>query len=476
MSDAPVAPDSTRDMLRRVPLFEGLADDDLIDLSESSKRYTAPPGLLFIEEGADGNALFVILSGEVEVTKRDGDRQIVLARRGAGDVLGEMSLLEQVPRTASVRTTAESELLEIDAGMFQDLLNKRPAIATSLLRTVAARLRSSESLLVQGDKLAALGTLAAGLAHELNNPAAAIQRSASLLDEAFSNWRARTRDLDALSLDAGERAARDALEAEAAIAPRVGANPAEETRLIDWLEALGVPEPWDIAPAFVEFGWTVEKLAEVATGLSDHAAPIIRWLGTALAARQLLAEIELSSKAISAIVRAVKSYAYLDQAAVQNVDLRMSLEDTLMILNHKLKHGVEVVRDYDPDLPRIEAYAGELNQVWTNLIDNAVQAMDGKGRLEVTARRLGDEVEVVIADNGPGIPAETQPRIFDPFFTTKPQGQGTGLGLHIARNIVVDRHHGRIDVESAPGRTEFHIVLPAKLSDGATPGPSTQPH
>jgi signal transduction histidine kinase len=190
---------------------------------------------------------------------------------------------------------------------------------------------------------------------------------------------------------------------------------------------------------------------------------VLQWLGAGFAAQQLVAEIRASAQAISGIVRAVKSYAYLDQAPVQDVDLRAGLEDTLVILRHKLKDGIEVLRDFEAGLPKIEAYASELNQVWTNLIDNAVQAMDGRGVLELRARRIGEEVEVRIADSGPGIPAGIASRIFDPFFTTKPQGVGTGLGLHIAHNIVVNRHRGRIDFETRPGRTEFRVSLPIRM-------------
>ena len=190
---------------------------------------------------------------------------------------------------------------------------------------------------------------------------------------------------------------------------------------------------------------------------------MLQWLRIGLTARQLVGEIRRSAQAISEIVRAVKSYAYLDQAPIQNVDLRASLEDTLMILKHKLKEGVRVEKDFALDLPPIEAYGGELNQVWTNLIDNAVQAMDGKGVLKLQARRIGEEVEVRIGDSGPGIPPEIALRIIEPFFTTKAQGIGTGLGLHIAHNIIVNRHRGRIDFESQPGRTEFRVSLPIRL-------------
>jgi signal transduction histidine kinase len=237
----------------------------------------------------------------------------------------------------------------------------------------------------------------------------------------------------------------------------------QESRLTDWLEPRAIPRPWETAPVLAASGWTVESLSALAEQLPETAlAPVVLWLEADLAVRQLLDEIQMSARAISRIVEAVKSYAYLDKAPVQDVDIRQSLEDTLVILAHKLKHGIEIVRDLEPGLPSVEAYAGELNQVWTNIIDNAIQAMDGNGRLELAVRRLGDEVEVRIADSGPGIPPELTSRVFEPFFTTKPQGVGTGLGLHISHNIIVGRHHGRIAVTSRPGHTEFRVLLPLR--------------
>ncbi|MDB5540650.1 MAG: hypothetical protein JWQ89_2377 [Devosia sp.] len=457
-------------LIRAVPIFADLSDEEADELWRSAERVTAAPGEVIIEEGAPGDRLYIVLSGALEVTKREGVRDITLATRRPGEVLGEMSLLEQAPRTASVRAVEASELLAIGPEAFRRLLERRPGAATTLLRTVVGRLRSTEASLVQADKLASLGTLAAGLAHELNNPAAAIQRSSELLAGAFEAWRQRTVALNALDLTAGERAALAELEAGVMGCGRMrdadAAIRREESRLIAALEKLGVPEAWEIAPAMAAYGWTVERIAPVEAGFSAARLPIVlQWLGSGLATQQLTEEIQRASKAISDIVHAVKSYAYLDRAPVQDVDLRQSLDDTLMILNHKLKHGIEVTKTFEADLPPITAYAGELNQVWTNLIDNAIQAMDGKGRLELAARRLGGEVEVRIADSGPGIPPEVAARVFEPFFTTKAQGIGTGLGLHIAHNIVVNRHGGRIDFSSKPGRTEFRIVLPvgAKL-------------
>jgi signal transduction histidine kinase len=460
------------ELVRHVPLFADLTPEEIASLVASAERVSLKPGEKLIEEGAPGDSMYVILSGELEVSKRDQDREIVLATRRPGEFLGEMSLLEGAPRGATVRAVRDSELLAIGPEAFRQLIESRPSTATTVLRTVASRLRSTEASLVQSEKLASLGTLAAGLAHELNNPSAAIQRSTGYLREAFEAWRRRTVELNALDLTPAERARLSELEAriKGCGESRSDAETRkEEPRIESRLDQLGVGEPWEIAPPLAAYGWSVERIEPLVMDFApSHLPAVLQWLGAGLAAQQLVEEIQRSAKAISDIVRAVKSYAYLDQAKVQDVDIAVALEDTLMILNHKLKHGIEVVRDYAQDLPRVEAYAGEINQVLTNIIDNAIQAMDGQGRLEIVARRLGEEVEIRIADSGPGIPPEIGAKIFDPFFTTKPQGVGTGLGLHIAHNIVVNRHRGRLDFTSRPGRTEFRIALPLKLagSDG----------
>jgi signal transduction histidine kinase len=471
MSDAVFLTREHEAVIRGVPIFADLSDDEADELWASARQIHAAPGQCVIREGTEGDTLYIILSGSLEVLKQEGDREITLATRAPGEVIGEMSLLQAAPRTASVRALTQSELLAIGPDAFRQLLARRPSAAATLLRTVAARLRSTESSLVQSDKLAALGTLAAGLAHELNNPAAAIQRSSGQLRDAFAAWRARVTELVMLPMTDEQRARVHDLEGDTVrlVRPEPAAARREENKLIDRLEELGVPDPWDLAPALAASGWTLPQVEEAAQGLPPELiGPVLAALGAAAEVEQLMDEIARSGKAISDIVHSVKSYAYLDQAPVQDVDLMQSLEDTLMILSHKLKHGIEVVRAFTPDLPRIEAYAGELNQVWTNIIDNAVQAMNGKGRLEVGVRPLGEEVEVTIADTGPGIPPEVGRRIFEPFFTTKAQGVGTGLGLHIAHNIVVNRHNGRLDFESSPRGTTFRIVLPLRMK-GAIP-------
>jgi len=466
LGDAPAPVLATRleEIIASVPLFAGLDRAQVQKLCRSARRVAVQTGDVVIKEGTAGHALYIILSGELEISRRENGRDVVLATRKTGEFLGEMSLIERAPRTASARATTNGELLEIDAAAFEALIESNPGFATTILRTMAGRVRSTEASLMQREKLASLGTLAAGLAHELNNPAAAIQRSSSYLREALEAGAQRSAELAALRLSDDERQKLTVLRAGLSDASTVAGAGADEDALMTRLEALGVDQPWDIAPPMAAFGWTVDKLDAVSADFQPGNRNIVLgWLGSHLAARQLVAEIEQSGRAISDIVRGVKSYSYLDQAAVQPVDVVRSLEDTLMVLKHKLK-TVEIVRDFAPDLPRIEAYAGELNQVWTNLIDNAVDAMEGKGRLTLRARRVGETVEVRIVDTGPGFPPEVADRIFDPFFTTKPQGVGTGLGLHIAHNIIVNRHRGALTFETGPHGTEFKATVPIELA------------
>src|SRR3569833_89855 len=364
------------EIIRQVPLFSGLSDAQIDHLAAASRRVSAPAGELVIREGDQGNALLIILAGELEITKHDDGRDIALAARKVGDILGEMSLLEQWPRTASARASSDSELLEVDASAFRKVLEVDPIIATTILRTMAGRLRSTEASLMQREKLASLGTLAAGLAHELNNPAAAIQRSTSYLRSFIDASAQKGAELASLQLSDGEQNHLTALRRGLG-----GLNPpgtaADEDRIIARLEALDVSEPWDIGPPLAAAGWTVEAIDGLAANFAaTHQSAVLAWLGSELGARQLLDEIQRSGKAISDIVRGVKSYAYLDQAAIQDVDVTTTLDDTLMILKHKLG-GIEVLRDYQPGLPKIEVHAGELNQVWTNLVDNAIDAMGG---------------------------------------------------------------------------------------------------
>jgi signal transduction histidine kinase len=455
-------------IIRRLPLFEGLAAADVERIAAMARRLRVGAGAVVMQEGTAGDGLYIILEGQLEVRRREGAQELVLAVRGPGEFLGELSLLEQAPRSASVVAVTDGELLVLHPADFQALLADSPAVLRTVLGTVVGRLRSTESTLMEREKLAALGTMAAGLAHELNNPAAAVSRAAEHLRDVIAHMQHATMEVSTLALSPAQARRLDELAADVGTCLPSVADPLacslEEDAITQWLEARGVERAWDVAAPLVAFGWTRVRMEQLAADFAPaRTAPVVEWLSARLAARGLLEEVDRSAEAISSIVRAVKNYAYLDQAPVQEVDVADSLDNTLVILRHRLKQGVEVVRDYDAHLPRIEAYGSELNQVWTNLIGNAIDAMDGHGSVTVRTRGRDDGVTIEIIDSGPGIPDGIRSRLFEPFFTTKPPGVGSGLGLHIAYNIIVNRHHGRIHVDSEPGRTRFCVTLPLRL-------------
>jgi len=461
----------TRERLRALPLFVGLTDSDLSLLEQASREIRIDGGQTLMTEGSPGGSLYVILEGEFEIHKRSGSRQVMIATRGPGEVIGEMSLLDGSPRTATVRALRDSRLLEIDQGAFRRLIESSPSAALVVLHTVTSRLRHTESMLRQSETLAALGTLAAGLAHELNNPAAALQRAASQVRQVLLRWQTAHAALHAAGVDETAHPVLTAL-AEDEVGPSATATLDPLTRgdrqaaLEAWLERAGVAEAWSLAPELVSSGVTVEQLAEATAGLSGAGlAAAVAWVAAARSLSALLREVALSAGRIAEIVGAVRSYSFLDQAPVQLVDLHRGLDDTLVVLRRKLE-GIAVHREYASDLPPIEAHGSELNQVWTNLIANAAEAMGGRGELTLRSRRDGDQVVVEVCDNGPGIPEAIRDRIFEPFFTTKAPGEGTGLGLHLSYNIVSLHHQGQITVESQPGRTCFRVLLPTQRKRG----------
>jgi signal transduction histidine kinase len=454
--------------LRKSPLFEGLSDEELQQLVDNAEHFTYRAGDVLMQQGDPGNSAHIVLNGGFEIQKQSGKSVIKIDVREPGEIIGEMALLSNAPRSATVVATCDSETLCISQEAFENLLAISPSATMAVLHWVMARLSQNESLLHQQEKMAALGTMSAGLAHELNNPAAAAQRSASLLRGAPSKWLELTHQLEMLAF---EENLSDWLGDFMQEATHRFRNPLKlealeridlVEQLQEWLEANEVESAWELAPTLVNFGWDIESLGELKNKSLFQA--VIQWLGKGSMIVTQLNEIQNTTERISQIVRAMKSYTYLDQAPLLEVDLHEGLENTLLIMEHKLKHGVTVKREYAPELPRIEAYASELNQVWTNIIDNAVDAMNGKGEITLRTYEENDQVIVEISDNGPGIPKDIQSRIFEPFFTTKPPGQGTGLGLHISHDIVVNRHQGQLQVESKPGETKFRIALPKQIN------------
>ena len=453
--------------IRKSPLFEGLSDHELRELMDNARPVSLRAGEVLMKQGEPGDTAFIVVNGELEITKQSGQSLIKIDVRGSGEIIGEMALLSQAPRSATVTAVTDSETLCISKEVFDNLLSTSPSAAKAVLHWIMARLSQNEALLHQQERMAALGTFSAGLAHELNNPAAAAQRSASLLKETQAKWLVLTHQLEAVAFKENKMDWLDDFVREAArrFDVPVKLDALEKIDLVDqlqvWLEANGVEAAWELAPAMVNFGWNSESLERL-RGVTFFDLSI-QWLGTGSLMKGALSEVQQTTERISQIVQAMKAYTYLDQAPLLEVDVHEGLENTLVIMQHKLKQGVIVKREYAHNLPHIEAYASELNQVWTNIIDNAVDAMNGKGEILLRTYEEDGHVIVEIIDNGPGIPEEIQSRIYEPFFTTKPPGKGTGLGLHISHDIIANRHHGQLLVEAKPGETKFKTVLPIQM-------------
>ena len=441
--------------LRKVPLFAELADDDLARICDAVRQVVLVAGTTLFNEGEAGDHAYVITDGEVEIRKASERRDQLLSVRGPGDVLGEMALVTPRPRNATARARSAVTLLEIPRQALHGVLDASPAAGRAILQTFIAQWEDTDGRLRHSERLAQLGTLTAGVAHELNNPAAAITRAARGVDEHLGV---------VTGLLAGSGGDLTGLDVEGLVERAAGrgtdtlARSAAEDDLETWLEEQGVPSPWSLAGDLADAGLTPADLAEASRTWSPDG---LRLVAALVAARRLAGQVGHASERISTIVRGLKSYSYLDQSPVQDVDVHRGLEDTLALMSHRLR-GVQVIREWADDLPTITALGTELNQVWTNLVDNASDALAGVAEPTLTLRthREDGDVVVEVEDNGPGIPEDVLPRIFDPFFTTKPPGHGTGLGLQISHRIVVLEHEGELSVTSIPGRTTFRARLP----------------
>ncbi|HZL55804.1 MAG TPA: ATP-binding protein [Bryobacteraceae bacterium] len=417
-------------------------------------------------EGQVEYPFYLVTDGRIRVTKRSNSGEMLLVIHEAGQFTGEISMLTGAPALATGKADGPTRAARFNLTEFRLMLAECPDLAAVVLRAFAARAREVDATLVQQEKLASLGKMAAGLAHELNNPSAAMVRTVQSLRSAISRVSQLGMRYDC-RFNAGQRPVLEELQKYA----RENASDPEtlsaldrsdrEEAMAEWLGENGIGEAWDMAPGLVNAGLTRECLTSLSGKLTpDTLGAALTWIEADLTTNQLAKELESASCRISDLVLAMKQYTYMDQAQFQEIDIHDGLDSTLKIFSHRTKNGVEVRRDYDRSIPKIQAYPGELNQLWTNLIDNAIDAMDGSGILTVATSRHDRDVIVTIGDTGSGIPADIRDRIFEPFVTSKPAGKGTGLGLEIAQRIVVNRHQGHIGVESKPGDTRFTVTLP----------------
>jgi signal transduction histidine kinase len=440
--------------LRDLPYFAGLPEQLIQAVSERSNLLVFAPGEIIIEEGSDSEEMYIVVEGMLIVTKLTENRDVELARLGPGQVVGEIALLDNAPRTATVKAIESSKVIEVPVDAFENLLGD-PTVVRRLFRTVTERLREIEDTLRHEERMAALGRMAAQLMHELNNPAAAVARSTTELNRIYNALGTESGIL-ARAHTGANLPEPTALEDALSSLERAG----REDQLADWLTSVGVESPWDVAPPLVDRGWTIDLLEQASAEISeDLRSNLIRWIGLRAAAEQVISEIAIGTGRISELVRVVKDYSYLDEAPIQEIDPMSGVKDTLILLKYKLK-DIEVVLDIDDDLHRVEAPGRDLNQVWTNLIDNAADAMEGSGTLTIQARNNQSEVEISVTDTGAGIAPDVVERIFDPFFTTKEPGKGTGLGLHTVQSLV-GRTGGEISVTSSGSGTTFTVRIPA---------------
>jgi signal transduction histidine kinase len=471
---APCRPDE----LRTLFLFEKLSEDQLEWLCRHGHIEHLEPGQIY-REGDPATCFYVLLEGTIVLLRRVGGDDIEVTRTsGRGTYTGAFqAYLDRVPQVynATMRVPEPSRFFVLDAEDFAKLMRDWFPMAVHLLEGLFFGTRNTQQVIGQRERLLALGSLSAGLTHELNNPAAAAVRATSALRERVAAMRHKLRTITDGHIDKASLETLIQLQDRAVEivfkAPQLSPIEASdrEDAIADWLDDRGVAGGWDLAPVFVQAGLDIAWLEHVAASLDEEMLDgALHWLNYTVETELLMNEIEDATTRISTLVSAAKQYSQLDRAPYQVVDVHELLDSTLMMLGGKIPPGITVVKDYGTTLPAVPGYAAELNQVWTNLIDNAVSAMNGTGTLTVRTGRDRDRVFVEIGDTGPGVPPEIKERIFEPFFTTKPVGEGTGLGLDISWRIVVNKHHGDLRVDSRPGDTRFRVLLPVTPPDTGT--------
>jgi signal transduction histidine kinase len=448
--------------LRTVPVFQDQPREDLLWFISQCIERRAAPNEIVMREGDPPDHMFVLFEGEIRARTEHGSPDGPVYTIRGGDVTGMLPFSRMKGFTVTGRAVAPSHFLDFPVAQFPELFKRLPELVRRLVGLLADRVRSVTGAQLQYEKLAALGKLSAGLAHELNNPSAAARRSAAALRDCLTRLRTAARSSTIGPDDCAQLARREEEIRSNLRSARFKdefARVEREEAIQSWLESRNVAEAWKLAPYLAEANLTDADLENFAIAAGASLGPELTRFATLLEMDRIADELDHSSARISELIKAVKEYSFMDQGALQEVDVEHGLETTLTIMNHKLKRGISVVRDFAPNLPKVMASGSELNQVWTNLIDNAVDAMKGNGTLSISTRQENDFVLVEIADNGTGIPPEIKSRIFDPFFTTKGVGEGTGLGLDVV-NRIIKNVHGQINVTSMPGDTRFQVRIP----------------
>jgi signal transduction histidine kinase len=449
--------------LLKVPVFADLPHDQIAWFLSHSEDVRLAAGETYVRQGDPADWMFVILEGQLQWRGEFGGETVVLAGK-PGDVTGVLPFSRMKQFVVTGRAVTEGRILRFPSSLFPELIQKMPELTKRLVGLLSDRIRETTRIEQQRDRLASLGKLSAGLAHELNNPASAAKRAAEQLRTILKKIKDASHELGKRDLTPAEKSEIEKMEASFTRDDVVPPDALTISDLEDQIDSLfrshGQDDLWMLAAALARRSIRPEVLESLFENLGPETAraALVR-IAASVEVANLVHEIESSTSRISDLVRAIKEYTYMDQGAVQNVDIVKSLENTLTILNHKLKQGVVVQRDYQKIPLLVNSFGSELNQVWTNVIDNAIDAMHGKGELRVRTSREDGCVVVEIGDNGPGIPEDVQPHIFEPFFTTKRVGEGTGLGLDTVQRIV-KKHRGNIQVTSKPGDTRFQIWLP----------------
>jgi signal transduction histidine kinase len=449
--------------LLKVPVFADLPDDQIAWFLSQSEEIRLSAGETYVRQGDPADWMFVILDGQFQWRGEFGGETVVLSGK-PGDVTGVLPFSRMKQFVVTGRAVTEGKILRFPSSLFPELMQKMPELTKRLVGLLSDRIRETTRIEQQRDRLASLGKLSAGLAHELNNPASAAKRASGQLRTVLKKIKDASHELGQRDLTPAQKSEIDKMEASFTQEDVVPPDALTISDLEDQIDSLfrshGQDDLWMLAAALARRNIRPEVLESLFENLGPVTAraALVR-IAASVEVANLLHEIESSTSRISDLVHAIKEYTYMDQAAIQNVDVVKSLENTLTILNHKLKQGIAVQRDYQKVPLLVNSFGSELNQVWTNIIDNAIDAMHGKGELRVRTYRDDGCVVVEIGDNGPGIPADVQPHIFEPFFTTKRVGEGTGLGLDTVQRIV-KKHRGNIQVTSKPGDTCFQVWLP----------------